>query len=138
MERTLISVGEAQKKLGEIKEQAKTITDGKLKEKISALGLNPFDKDLRGIIPEMRKFVQYESLLEQDALRRLHSKNGLDLKAVMEKLEGIRRNMQFLVTCAYMKKQEKINRIMSRLTVLVIFLMIIQAIIMGIQLARMP
>ena len=134
MTRTVISASKALEQLNIIKEQAKEATDKKLREKISLLGLNPDDPDIKGIVSEMRKYIQYETQLEQAALRKMHTKEGVNLKEVIEKLENIRRNLQFLVTCAYMKKQEKVNanllrlnRFIVGLTVLVVILMILQA-----------
>ncbi|MBI2176358.1 hypothetical protein HYU40_03350 [Candidatus Woesearchaeota archaeon] len=114
----------------EIIKAAKLSIDKKLQDRIIAWGLNPNDREISGLFTEMRKFIEYETLLES-TLPRIRTKDVL--KEAMEKSENIRHNLQFLVTCAYMKKQDKVNVNILRLNRFIVFLTIIVILIMLLQ-----
>ncbi len=129
----VINNKEGRKKFEELKKNAEESLEKDFKKRLNILGLNEKDKDIRGIIGELRRYFEYEKVLEKTSIITINKTKGIHrqrvLKRVMDKLQGIKNSSYFYVTLAYMKKQERLNRKVINLTRLVIILMIIQIII---------
>lgn len=101
--------------LEEIKTNAKKSSESRIK----VLGVSSIDKKLKNKIKDLLK--------EEKLIEKITLKSPYESKSELYNILGIiRQQISFYVSLAHLKKQDRTNKLLISLTILVIILMVIQ------------